>query len=629
MRRGRAEAPTRRSRPPDHPRFASVGVPVRIAVESNRLTDFQGQIIEFDRFWVKVRFEGKKPRLREGTGIGLQLGLPGREATLPLQGIVWRVDPDGVMTVLLSLSAPEFERLKSLAAKVIEERTPLLKPTPPRSWLDWVPPAGARGPWARPTPPEEVATPSPEAPEESVEAGGEPDSPSPAESVEESSGPAEPVEASAELVNSPPAPEEDAKAAPVDPLLESPEPGPVQQAGAARFFFEGLRAQPVNLSLWCTLGATMYHLGKKKAAAEILQHVVRHGRLNSREVRLAHSWLERLGAAAEDEAETRESGQPEVRGARSGPSPAQQAAVLAAHGDYTEAASLYYQAFRETVQAAPDDLLLWYALGVALSHLGRRWEATEAFRHVVRRGPPDSQEVRLAQLWLERGEVPADPTRVEPPQARPAVDPAPRTETRPPEVRRKPSGRAPVVEDEFGYFEADEARPTPGATPPSSQRGLPTAPPQPRARRAGPPEAPEVRARPAAPAPAPQGGGRAVPAARRGRAGPGPAEQAALLAAQGNYAEAARLYAEALRATPDKASLWYALGVTLRRLNRPQEAVEALQRVIRHGEPESLVRLARLWLERGGVGAEREDDTSGSSPRKGRPRRGGPDRDAP
>lgn len=129
MRRGRAEAPTRRSRPTDHPRFASVGVPVRIALEGNRLTDFPGQIIEFDRFWVKVRFEGKKPRLREGAGIGVQLGLPGREATL-LQGIVWRVDPDGVLTVLLSLSTPEFERLKSLAARVIEERTPLLKPTP-------------------------------------------------------------------------------------------------------------------------------------------------------------------------------------------------------------------------------------------------------------------------------------------------------------------------------------------------------------------------------------------------------------------------------------------------------------------------------------------------------------------
>jgi tetratricopeptide (TPR) repeat protein len=354
--------------------------------------------------------------------------------------------------------------------------------------------------------------------------------------------------------------------------------------------------------------------------------VVRHGRVDSREVHLARSWLERLGVAAEAEdrrrpepsaashpgaqAERVEPPPSEVRQARSGPSPAQQAAVLASQGDYKEAARLYYEALRETLQAAPDDLLLWYAMGVTLSHLGRKWEAAEAFRHLVRHGRPDSKEVRLAQLWLERGEVPADPTGVEPPRARPPADPAPRTETRPVEARRKPPTRPPVVEDEFGSYEA-----------------APVVPPQPRARRASPPDAPEVRVKPSPPAPAPQGGGRAVPARRRRGVGPSPGEQAALLAAQGNYAEAASLYAEAVRAKPEDPILWYALGVTLRRLNRPQEAAEALERVVRHGEPESLVRLARLWLERGGVGAERVDDAGGGSPRKGRPRRGDSDRD--
>jgi len=473
MRRGRTETPPVRSRPSDRARFAWIGVPVRIALEGDRLTDFQGQIIAFDRSWVKVRFGAKKPRPREGTGVGLQFGPTGREAMLPLKGIVWRVDPDGVTTVLLSLSTPEFRRLESLAAA--------LKPPPPP------PPVGAHSPWSPPppSPAEKAPTPSP---------SGEPASPSPS------------LAAEVPAASSPSLADEGPKAAPVEPPPASSPPAPDYKA-AARSFFEGLRAQPVNLSLWWALGATMYRLGKKKAAAEILEHVVRHGRLDSREVRLARSWLGRMGAVAEEEAEERHRAEPG-----------------------------------------------------AASHSGTRAE------------------------------------EVEPPRARPAGDPAPRTETLPVEVRRKPSNRPAMLQDEFGYFEA---------APESRRRGLPTAPPQPRARRASPAEAAESRATP--PAQAPQGGKRVAGAARRGRSGPDPAAQAALLAAQGNYAEAARLYAAALRATPENASLWYALGVTLRHLNKPQEAAEALQQVIRHGEPESLVRLARLWLQRGGVGGPDRD----------------------
>lgn len=484
MRRGRTETPHVRSRPPDRARFATIGVPVRVALEGDRLTDFQGQIIGFDRSWVKVRFGAKQPRLSEGMGVSLQFGPTGRQAMLPLQGIVWRADPDGDMTVLLSLSTPEFRRLESLAAA--------LKPPPPpvRAHRPWVPPP--------PSPEEKAPPPSPGAPEESVEASGEPASPSPSLAAEV------PAASSPSLPEGP-------KAAPVEPPPESSPSAPDYKA-AARSFFEGLRSQPVSLSLWCALGATMYQLGKKKAAAEILQHVVRHGRLDSPDVRLARSVLGRMGAMAEEGAEERHRA--------------------------------------ESAAASPS---------------GTRAE------------------------------------KVEPPRARPAADPAPRTETRPVEVRRKPSGHPAMSQDEFGYYET---------APPSRQRELPTeppqpAPPQPRARRASPAEAAESRPKP--PAQAPQGGKRAAGAARRGRSSQDPAAQAALLAKQGNYAEAARFYTEALRATPENASLWYAFGVTLRHLNKPQEAAEALQRVIQHGEPESLVRLARLWLERGGVGGPDRD----------------------
>lgn len=74
----------------------------------------------------------------------------------------------------------------------------------------------------------------------------------------------------------------------------------------------------------------------------------------------------------------------------------QQAEELAARGDYMGAWSLYHQA----LLAAPEDVSLWYALGVTLSHLNLRKETEEAFQYVVRQGKPDSEEVRLARQWL-------------------------------------------------------------------------------------------------------------------------------------------------------------------------------------------------------------------------------------
>ena len=86
---------------------------------------------------------------------------------------------------------------------------------------------------------------------------------------------------------------------------------------------------------------------------------------------------------------------------RPGPSPAEEAAILAGRGDYEEAARLY----SEALQSAPGDVSLWYALAVTLRHLRRSTEAAEAFEYVVRHGRPGSQEARLARLWLERGDT--------------------------------------------------------------------------------------------------------------------------------------------------------------------------------------------------------------------------------
>ncbi|MBI4590870.1 MAG: hypothetical protein HY725_18760 [Candidatus Rokubacteria bacterium] len=93
-----------------------------------------------------------------------------------------------------------------------------------------------------------------------------------------------------------------------------------------------------------------------------------------------------------------------------GPSLAEQAAALAARGDDEGAWGLYHQA----LQAAPEDVSLWYALGVTLSRLDRRPETAEAFQYVVRRGRADSEEVRLARGWLVSAGVLAEPVAFTP-----------------------------------------------------------------------------------------------------------------------------------------------------------------------------------------------------------------------
>jgi len=81
-----------------------------------------------------------------------------------------------------------------------------------------------------------------------------------------------------------------------------------------------------------------------------------------------------------------------------------------------------------------------------------------------------------------------------------------------------------------------------------------------------------------------------------------PAERAAALAELGDYEGASRFYHEALTLTPDDTSLWYALGVTLSRLNERKETEEAFQYVVNRGNPDSEeVRLARQWLVSAGI----------------------------
>lgn len=84
-------------------------------------------------------------------------------------------------------------------------------------------------------------------------------------------------------------------------------------------------------------------------------------------------------------------------------SPAEEAEALVARGDLQGAWKVYYDALR----VEPDDLRLWYGLGLTLSRLDRRKEAEEIFRYVVSRGDPDSEEMKHALHWLVSAAAPA------------------------------------------------------------------------------------------------------------------------------------------------------------------------------------------------------------------------------
>ncbi len=89
--------------------------------------------------------------------------------------------------------------------------------------------------------------------------------------------------------------------------------------------------------------------------------------------------------------------------------------------------------FLKALQTAPDDVRIWYELGVSLSRLNHQKEAKVALQYVVRRGDPNSEEASLARQWLVTPGTPAkgaaSPPEVLPDQSRtmsalPPIEPA-------------------------------------------------------------------------------------------------------------------------------------------------------------------------------------------------------------
>jgi hypothetical protein len=78
--------------------------------------------------------------------------------------------------------------------------------------------------------------------------------------------------------------------------------------------------------------------------------------------------------------------------------------AAAARGDWPTAVARYTEALQRT----PNDMLLHFALGSALSHLDRTGDAIEHFVWVVEHGEPSRAEVTTARQWLRNvGALPA------------------------------------------------------------------------------------------------------------------------------------------------------------------------------------------------------------------------------
>jgi hypothetical protein len=97
-----------------------------------------------------------------------------------------------------------------------------------------------------------------------------------------------------------------------------------------------------------------------------------------------------------------------------------------------------------------------------------------------------------------------------------------------------------------------------------------------------------------------------------------PREQAEALVSRGDLEGAWKVYYDALRVEPDDLRLWYGLGRTLSRLNRPKETEEIFQYVVSRGDADSEeVKYARKWLAGAELLAEPAAPAVPAAPRSG------------
>ena len=102
-------------------RYPRVEVAWNVAVGWGPRFQWKGEMVSLSPFGVKVKLGEKDPGPPAGTEVSLQFGPPDKKASLTINGVVWRVDPDGLAIALLKLGVDDFYRLKGLVDTLLAE----------------------------------------------------------------------------------------------------------------------------------------------------------------------------------------------------------------------------------------------------------------------------------------------------------------------------------------------------------------------------------------------------------------------------------------------------------------------------------------------------------------------------
>jgi CheY-like chemotaxis protein len=118
------EEPSREATPlDDRRRSPRVAVAWSVTLENEDGTQWSGEMIGLGPFGVKVRVETGDSGLSEGSLVRLRFSPPDGKFPTPMsvKGMVWRLDPDGLIIVFIDLNPHAFLRMKSLVKTLLKE----------------------------------------------------------------------------------------------------------------------------------------------------------------------------------------------------------------------------------------------------------------------------------------------------------------------------------------------------------------------------------------------------------------------------------------------------------------------------------------------------------------------------
>ncbi len=520
---------------------------VTIATSADSPSRWQGKVVELDRFSAHVAIETRDPVLRQGASVWLHFDPPGGGSPLSVAGIISGVGRGGRITVLLSLSPREYNRLRGL-------------PEPPaqraRRAVDALSTLTGVKPIRKPEAPEPRPEPgsSPPGQPEEAPAAVEPD---PA-----SLSPMDRVKALAAALEEM-----------VGPRAEPASPGPVEPAEAPAGKVE---AQPAPVSP---------------------PPVERAGPSGETVV----PQPEPVGVSPEEPVEApaviESSGEPAwLRPAEEGHAPVELIEPPPEPASVSPPEPVSVGSVEPVEMAAPEP----EPVSVGPEEPVEAPAAVEP--HVARRSLIDRAKAlaaALAEMIGSRAE-PASPRPVEPAEApvemvEPTLEPVEEPAViesggepawlRPAEEAEAPVGLVePPPEPAEAAVEMVEPTMEPVEAPAVIESGGEPAWLRPAEEAKAPVELVEPPPEPASVS---------------------PREQGEMLIIRGDLEGAWKVYYDALRVEPDDLSLWYGLGRTLSRLNRRNETQEIFEYVVSRGDPDSEeVKHARQWLVGAGLLAE-------------------------